>query len=139
MIILSVDYGDKRTGIAFCDKSETLAFPVCTLNQSYAPELIKEITKIAKEKSAQIIVVGKPVNMDGSFGDRALKCADFAKELEEYSGIKTELFDERMTTVIAHNSLNTTNVSAKKRKSVVDALSAQIILQDYIDFRKNQK
>ena len=136
MIILSVDYGDKRTGIAVCDKSEILASPVCTVEESYAPKLIKKIIDIAIEKKAELIVVGKPVNMDGTLGERAEKCIDFARELEAASGIKTDLADERLTTVIAHNSLNVTNIRGKSRKAVVDALSAQIILQDYIDRKK---
>lgn len=139
MVILSVDYGDSRTGLALCDKNEILASALSTVNEKYEPNLIKIITQTAKEKGADLIVVGKPVNMDGSEGERAQKCINFAKELEVQSGIKTELFDERMTTVIAHNSLNFTNTRGKKRKQAVDALSAQIILQDFIDFRKNQK
>lgn len=138
MIILSVDYGDARTGIAVCDKNEILASPKQMIAESYQPKLIEKITRIAENEKAELIVIGKPLNMDGSAGERALKCEDFAKKLQEYSGIKTELFDERMTTVIAHSSLNATNTRGKKRKAAVDSLSAQIILQDYIDYRKNK-
>ncbi len=136
MIILAIDYGEKRTGIAVCDKNEVLASPLFTIEEDYVPKLIEKISKVAKEYSPELIVVGKPVNMDGSEGKRAEKCCDFAALLSKAVDIKCEMFDERMTTVIAHKSLNVTNTRGKKRKSVVDALSAQIILQDYIDSRK---
>ena len=136
MIILAIDYGEKRTGIAVCDKNEMLASPVCTIDESYAPKLIEKIAELINEYKAQLVVVGKPVNMDGTEGERALKCKEFASLLSESINIKCEMFDERMTTVIAHKSLNVTNTRGNKRKSVVDALSAQIILQDFIDLRK---
>ena len=137
MVILAVDYGDARTGIAICDKNEILASALCTIRESYTPKLIEKICEIIKEKEPKKIVVGKPVNMDGSEGERALKCTEFAHALEQASGLPCEMYDERMTTVIAHHSLNFTNTRGKKRKAVVDALSAQIILQDYLETRKN--
>ncbi|MBR2590699.1 MAG: Holliday junction resolvase RuvX [Clostridia bacterium] len=136
MIILSVDYGDSRTGIAVCDKNEILATPVCTINEKYDVTLIEKITEIACNYNAALIVVGKPLNMDGSEGERAKKCGDFARKLADFSGIECVMKDERMTTVIAHQSLNRTNTRGQKRKAAVDALSAQIILQDYIDAKK---
>ncbi|MBQ6381468.1 MAG: Holliday junction resolvase RuvX [Clostridia bacterium] len=137
MVILAVDYGDTRTGLAVCDKNEILATPLSTVTEKYAPLVIKSISETAAQKQAELIVVGKPVNMDGSEGDRAQKCAEFAAQLEKECGIKTVLFDERMTTMIAHNALNITNTRGEKRKKVIDALSAQIILQNFIDLRKN--
>ena len=128
MIILSVDYGDTRTGIAVCDKTEFLASPVTVITE-------KE-SEIAKEKKAKLIVVGLPVNMDGTHGERAQRCEDFAAALTEFSGIETVMRDERLTTVSAHNALNVTNTRGKKRKAVVDAVSAVMILQDYLDYRR---
>ncbi|MBR0414406.1 MAG: Holliday junction resolvase RuvX [Clostridia bacterium] len=136
MIILAVDYGDARTGLAICDKNEILATPLETVTESYAPKLIDRIKTVAAEKGAELIVVGKPLNMDGSEGERVHKCVEFAAQLQESSGIQTEMFDERMTTMIAVSSLNVTNTRGQKRKKVIDALSAQIILQDFIDLRK---
>ena len=130
MIILSVDYGDTRTGIAVCDKTEFLASPVTVITEKETEPLIEKITDIA------LIVVGLPVNMDGTRGDRAHKCEEFAAALTEFSGIKTVLRDERLTTVSAHNALNVTNTRGKKRKAVVDAVSAVMILQDYLDYRR---
>lgn len=136
MIILSVDYGDVRTGIAVCDRMEILASPVGVINQSYEPKLIKEIAEIAKTKKAELIVVGLPKNMDGSEGERAEKCKAFALRLSEETGIKTEMQDERLTTVSAHRALSDNNVRGQKRKNVVDAVSAVMILEDFLRKRK---
>lgn len=136
MIILSVDYGDVRTGIAVCDRMEILASPVGVINQSYEPKLIKEIAEIAKTKKAELIVVGLPKNMDGSEGERAEKCKAFASRLSEETGIETEMQDERLTTVSAHRALSDNNVRGQKRKDVVDAVSAVMILEDFLRKRK---
>ena len=136
MIILSVDYGDTRTGIAVCDKTEFLASPVTVITEKESKPLIEKITEIAKEKKAELIVVGLPVNMDGTHGERAQRCEDFAGALTEFSGIETVMRDESLTRVSAHNALNVTNTRGKKRKAVVDAVSAVMILQDYLDYRR---
>ena len=136
MIILSVDYGDARTGIAVCDRMQMLASPVTVINQSYEPKLIKEIDRIAKEKKAELIVVGLPKNMDGSEGERAEKCKAFAQKLSDESGIETAMQDERLTTVSAHRALSDNNVRGQKRKDVVDAVSAVMILEDFLRKRK---
>ncbi len=137
MIILSVDYGDARTGIAICDKLEFLASPVCVIKESYQPKVAKRIAEIAEEKKAELIVVGKPKNMDGSEGFRAEKCIELKNTLEEICNIPVDMWDERLTTVSAHKALNVTNTRGKDRKSVIDAVSAVMILEDYIKFRKN--
>lgn len=136
MIILSVDYGDSRTGLASCDKCEMLASPVGVIFEKYEPKVIDAVCEKAKEIAAELIVVGLPRNMDGSYGERAQKCSNFAKEIEMKSGIKTELQDERLTTVSAHRVLNEVNVRGKKRKNIVDAVSAVMILEDFISKRK---
>jgi putative Holliday junction resolvase len=133
MIIMGIDYGDVRTGISVCDKNEILATALCTIEESYEPKLINKICELAQEKGVQQFVVGKPVNMDGTVGDRAKKCIAFADKLSETAGLPVNMYDERLTTVTAHRELSVTNTRGKKRKSVVDALSAQIILQNYID------
>lgn len=139
MIIMAVDYGDARTGIALCDKFEMLASPICSINQWNAEALIEEISALAKQHKVEQFVVGLPKNMDSSEGERAQKCKDFADALFNATGIETVLRDERLSTVSAHNVLNATNTRGKKRKAVVDQVAAVMILQDYIDFRKNQK
>ena len=137
MIILSVDYGDKRTGIAVCDKFEMLASPVCVITEWNIDTLANKIIDVAREKKAEEIVVGLPKNMDGSEGFRAEACKEFSIELEKSCGIKCILWDERLTTVSAHNYLNMTNTRGTKRKNVVDAVAATIILQSYLDYRRN--
>ena len=139
MIIMSVDYGDVRTGVAVCDKNEILASPVTVITEQNADSLAEKITSLAKEYRAESFVVGLPKNMDGSEGFRAEACKEFAKKLNEKSGIGVELYDERLTTVSAHNALNATNTRGKKRKAVVDAVSAVMILEDYMARRKNNR
>lgn len=132
MIILSVDYGDMRTGVAVCDKMGILASPVGVVKGDYAPKVAEEIKKIASDKKAELIVVGLPKNLDGSEGDRAEKCRSFGELLENVTGIKTVMFDERLTTVSAHRALSAVDVRGQKRKDVVDAVSAVMILEDYL-------
>jgi putative Holliday junction resolvase len=137
VIILSVDYGDKRTGIACCDRDEILASPVTVIEDDYARRVAQKVAEIAAEKKAQRIVVGLPKNMDGTLGFRAEACTEFARLVGEVSGIETVMYDERLTTVIAHKELNFTDTRGKKRKKVVDALSAVVILEDYIKNKNN--
>ena len=139
MIILSVDYGDKRTGIAVCDKLEMFASPVCVITEWNIDSLANKIIDIAKEKRAEEIVVGLPKNMDGSEGFRADACKELGEKLKNLSEIPVQFWDERLTTVSAHKILSDNNVRGKKRKAVVDAVAADIILQDYIDSRKFKK
>lgn len=138
MIIMSVDYGDKRTGIAICDKLEMLASPVCVLTEWNAETLADKIVNLASEKKAEIIVVGLPKNMDGSKGFRADACEELGALVRARTDIPVEFWDERLTTVSAHRILSENNVRGKKRKAVVDSVAAEIILQNYIDYRKNR-
>ncbi len=136
MIILGVDLGEVRTGVAICDRFEMLAIPVCVITQTDDELIVSQIAEIATEKGAGEIVVGLPKNMDSSEGERAQKCIAIAERIEKLSGIKTVLRDERLTTVSAHNALNETNTRGKKRKAVVDQVAATVILQEYLDYRR---
>ncbi len=137
MIIMSVDYGDVRTGIAVCDKNEMLASPVRVITETDPDVLSDGIAEDALRLNAEMIVVGLPKNMDGSEGFRAEACREFASLLEVKTGVLVHLYDERLTTVSAHNALNLTNTRGKKRKSVIDAVSAVMILEDYMRYRRN--
>ena len=139
MIILAVDLGKARTGIAVSDNGESFAFPKTVITEYNTQKLIEKIAAAVKEAGAELIVVGKPKNMDGSEGNRARECAEIAEKIQEKTGIQTVLWDERLTTVSAHTALNYTDTRGKKRKEVVDAVAATIILEDYLRFRKNQK
>lgn len=136
MIIMSVDYGDARTGVAFSDVNEILASPYCVVNEKYKPKLVDKLAGIAAEKKAEKIIVGLPVNMDGTRGYRCDECRELGEMLEQKTNIKVEYEDERLTTVIAHGYLNENNVRGKKRKNTVDAVSAVVILQSYLDKNK---
>lgn len=139
MIVMSVDLGKARTGIAISDSSESFAFPKGVITEYNTEKLIEKIADYSNELNAELIVVGLPKNMDGSEGSRAQEC----KEIAEKIALKTKkdivLWDERCTTVSAHTALNYTDTRGKKRKNVVDAVAAVIILEDYLSFRKNQR
>ena len=137
MIILAVDFGDSRTGVAVCDLTEFLASPVEVIHERYARKVIERLCAIADEKIAELFVVGHPKNMNVIVGERAKKSEMFAKALAEASEIETMLWDERLTTVSARNALNNLNVRGKKRKAVIDSGAAVMILQSYIDYRRN--
>ena len=139
MKIMAVDFGDARTGLAICDKSEMLASPLGVIHERNFNECIKKTAQSAAENKADEIVVGYPKNMNGTIGKRAEKCSLFAEKLGELTGIPVKLWDERCTTVSAHNYLNQTNTRGKKRKDVVDAVAAVIILEGYMAFRKNNQ
>lgn len=139
MIIVGLDFGDARTGVAVCDKYEMMATDAgCIAANSYKKALAA-IAERVKELNAELIVVGNPVNMDGTSGYRSEKCKAFARELTELTGIPTEMYDERLTTVSAHKILNENNVRGKKRKATVDTLSARLILEDYMTYRKRMQ
>lgn len=139
MIIMSVDLGKARTGIAVCDKSEFLASPYTVIFEKSPNKLLQKAAEAVKETKAELIVVGLPKNMDGSEGESAKNARAFAEKLSELTGIRTVMQDERGTTITAHNYLNTTNTRGKKRKNVVDEVAATIILQDFLDGRKRDK
>lgn len=132
MVIISVDYGDARTGIAACDKLQMLASPVCVIAEKDRERLISKIAEIAKERKAEQFCVGMPRNMDGSYGFRSDACRKFGEELQQATGIPVVFRDERLTTVSAHGILNSNDVRGKKRKNVVDAVSAVLILEEYL-------
>jgi len=139
MIIMSVDLGKARTGIAVCDKTEMLAFPYRVINETYIEKLLDKVADCAQETKAELLVVGLPKNMDGTEGESAENARVFAQRLKEKTGLPVEMKDERGTTITAHNYLNITDTRGKKRKAVVDAVAATIILQDYLDYRKHSR
>ena len=137
MIIMSVDLGKARTGIALSDSGESFAFPKTVITEYNTERLVKKVAALSYEYGAELIVVGYPKNMDGSAGSRAEECKEIAERIAKESGKETVLWDERCTTVSAHTALNYTDTRGKKRKEVIDAVAAVIILEDYLKFRKN--
>lgn len=136
MRILGVDFGDARVGMSVCDPTETLAGGIGFAKVSGITSAVKAVSEKVNEYGAELIVCGLPVNMNGTVGERAERVKIFAEKLKEETGIDVEFIDERLTTVMAHSFMNETGTHGKKRKQSVDTLSAQIILQTYLDRRK---
>ena len=136
MIIMSVDLGKARTGLAVCDKTEFLASPYTVIFEKSPKMLPQRVAEAVKEVKAELVVVGLPKNMDGTEGESAQNARAFAATLTELTGVQTVMQDERGTTITAHNFLNDTNTRGKKRKNAVDAVAATIILQDFLDSRR---
>jgi len=137
--ILSVDLGDKRTGVAITDPTGTLAGGLELVVSSGLKDCAQKIAAIAEKYDVCEIILGYPLNMNGTKGESALKTEKFKSILEniinqKHSQIKVIFFDERLSTSLAHVYMNETGVRGKHRKNKIDMLSAQIILQDYIDF-----
>lgn len=133
MIILAVDLGKSRTGLAVSDKTGFLASPLETLFEKNEEKLIEKISEAAHREKAELIVVGLPKNMDGSEGESAQNARRVAALIKEKSGLDVVMSDERGTTITAHGYLSERNVRGKKRKARVDTVAASIILQDYLD------
>lgn len=136
MKIMAVDLGLVRTGLAMSDELELLASPIGTVTERDLNVLAEKISATAKEHGAGALVVGLPRNMDGSKGESAERAEAFAEQLRTLTGLSVSLWDERLTTVSAIGYLNETNVRGKKRKAIVDTVSATIILEDYLKSRR---
>jgi putative Holliday junction resolvase len=136
MKYLAVDYGDVRTGLAVSDITGFLASGIGCIQGKGMRGTAEKVAITASEQGAVGIIVGLPKNMDGSEGFRADTVKAFVSILSEYTELPIELYDERLTTVEAHDYLSATNVRGKKRKQTVDTLSAQILLQDWLDSKK---
>lgn len=136
---LGVDYGDVRTGLAECDVSGLLASGITTIKEGGMRKTAIRVAKEAEVRSCKKIVIGLPKNMDGSMGERTEVIKAFAEILKELTSIPIDFFDERMSTMIAYRYLGATETFGKKRKDAVDTLSAEIILQGYIDKERNDK
>jgi putative Holliday junction resolvase len=133
--IMGIDYGDARTGVAISDLLCTIVGSTTVVPSRNTEKAIADIVRLAKENTVGEIVVGLPRNMDGTEGVRAELCREFAKKLEEATGLKVTMWDERRTTVEAHNILSQHNYHGKKRKDTVDAVAASLILEGYLNFR----
>lgn len=136
MKILGIDYGDVRVGLAVSDVTEFLASGIGNVKITGMNNAVELICGKIKEYGCQKIVLGLPVNMNGTHGEKAEKVRAFGSKLKEASGLEVEYVDERLTTVIAHGFMNETGTHGKKRKESVDTLSAQIILQNYLDSKR---
>lgn len=133
MKILAIDLGKVRTGLAVSDIGEVLASPLCVIEEKNPEILVEKIHQICKNENISKIILGLPKNMNGSDGESALYAKNFGNLLQQQTQIPVILLDERGTTITAHNYLNETNIRGKKRKNIVDAVAATVILQSYLD------
>jgi len=132
--IMGIDYGDSRTGVAISDLLCSIVGTTCVLRSRNTEKLLEDILQLVKQSDVGQIVVGLPKNMDGSEGPRAMLCRQFAQKLESLTGLPVTMWDERRTTVEAHNILSQHNYHGKKRKETVDAVAASLILSGYLDY-----
>ncbi len=133
--IMGIDYGDARTGVAISDLLCSIVGSTTVVPSRNREKAIADLVRIAKENEVGEIVVGLPRNMDGSEGSRAQLCREFADILAEAAGLPVHMWDERRTTVEAHNILSQHNYHGQKRKNTVDAVAASLILEGYLAFR----
>lgn len=135
-MILGVDFGDSRTGYAVSDSLGLTARTLEVLKEKNMIKVAQHTAKLAGELNAEKIVLGFPKNMNGTIGDRGKKSKKLAEMLRKETGIEVVLWDERLTTVSAHNLMNQTNVRGEKRKASVDKIAAAFILQSFLDSQK---
>ena len=133
--IMAIDYGDARTGVAVSDLLCSIVGTTTVVPSRNTDKAVADIVRMAAEQEVGTIVVGLPRNMDGSEGPRAELCRGFAERLGTETGLEIVMWDERRTTVEAHNILSEHNYHGKKRKNTVDAVAASLILEGYLNFR----
>lgn len=136
MRVMGIDYGDARTGIAMSDLLCSIVGSTTVIHSRNMDKTLEEVVKLVQANQVTEICIGLPKNMDGSEGPRAETCKVFAAKVEEATGLPVKMWDERRTTVEAHNILSAHNYHGKKRKNTVDAVAAALILEGYLAFRK---
>ena len=132
--IMGIDYGDARPGVAISDLLCSIVGSTCVVPSRNTEKAIADIVQLVKENGVGQIVVGLPKNMDGTEGARAELCREFARKLGAATGLEVAMWDERRTTVEAHNILSQHNYHGKKRKNTVDAVAASLILEGYLAY-----
>lgn len=137
MKIMAVDYGDARTGLAVCDRTETLASPVGILQEKSMAKVAEKIVYASREFEVGMVVLGLPLNMDGTEGKRAEKTRRLGGILEKIVGLPLEYWDERNTSKSAQGLLTQAGTFGKKRKETLDAVAAAVILDSYLMYRRN--
>ena len=137
MKILAVDYGDSRTGLATCDHTEFLTTPITPqITVKARNKVASQICAVAADIHAELIVIGLPLNMDGTEGERAIKSRKLAKTVELWSGLPVRMWDERQTTCAAADLLDESGTFGSRRKAILDSVSATVILDDYLAWRR---
>ena len=139
MRVMAIDYGDARTGIAISDALGMLTGTTTVIHSWNPAKTVQEIARLTRENGVERIVMGFPRNMDGSEGPRAELYRAFAAQVAQTAGMEPVLWDERRTTIEAHQILSAGNYHGKKRKNTVDAVAASLILEGYLSFLASQK
>ena len=137
MRVMAIDYGDARTGIAISDAMGWMTGQTTVIHSRRPEQTAQQIAELLQKSGAQRLVMGFPRNMDGTEGPRAALYRAFAQLVEQTTGMKPVLWDERRTTIEAHQILNTGNYHGKKRKNTVDAVAASLILEGYLAYLRN--
>lgn len=137
MRVMAIDYGDARTGVALSDPSGLLTGFTTVIHSRNRETVLAQLAALCKERGADRLVMGFPRNMDGTEGPRAALYREFAASLEDATGMPVRLWDERRTTVEAHQILSSQNYHGKKRKNTVDAVAASLILEGYLGYLRN--
>ena len=138
MKILGVDYGEARTGLAYSDALGLYAVGMGNIKSYNIEKAAADIAAKAKSIGAELIVIGKPVNMNGTYGEKVEKVTHLGELIQTHTDTPIDFFDERMTTVRAHQILQESGVRAKNRKQIIDSLAAELILQGYMDMKRNK-
>ena len=138
MRIMAIDYGDAHTGVAISDLTGLLAGYTATIHTRRQEEVLSRLGELIREYGVEELVLGYPKNMDGTLGPRAEKARELEEALKERFSLPVVLWDERRTTIDAHNILQSAGKNAKKRKAVVDSVAAALILEGYLTFRRGR-
>ncbi|MBR6252726.1 MAG: Holliday junction resolvase RuvX [Clostridia bacterium] len=136
---IALDYGEARTGVAVSDPLDITAQGVTSIEHKSDKELLEKLQKYIDEYNPKLIVIGMPINMNGTKGDRVRKTKRFIHKLKEAFGLDVLPIDERLTTVSSHHTMTELGVKKEKKKSIVDMMSAVLILQIYLDKKHNKE
>ena len=135
--LIGLDLGSKRIGVSICDEKQLIATPFRTIKRSAAKELINELRTIIEENDIKGIIIGNPLNMDGTSGSSAQSVKDTSKNIEKNINLPVCLWDERLSTVGAFNLSSQLDINVSKREKKIDENAATFILQGAIDFLSN--
>ena len=139
MRVMAIDYGDAHTGVALSDPTGFLVGTTVTINSWRQEVVVDRLVKLIEEHRPEEVVLGFPKNMDGTDGRKADRYRELAARLEEAAGMKVILWDERRTTVAAHQILFSQGKDGRKRKKMVDAVAASLILENYLDYKRMRR
>lgn len=131
--IIALDYGERKIGVAVSDEARVVAMPLCVIRVESRRQVLAAVRRICMDRDAGRIIVGMPLNMNGTRGPQSENVSRLVKQLEDLVGIPVETWDERMSTKAAERALIDCNVGRGRRKQVVDKLAARFILQSYLD------